>query len=295
MIKYLTSRPSLRMRRYVLESCGAQTVGVLLNMIPLFQLYKDKEIEELRRRLREHAEVSPPSGSGESVHHFPPERRYSTCRRQVTHASITTTERQSSTCIEIFTGEDLKVRLDDWLPSLERAKMWNDRTDELMLQLAGHLCGRARQEWSLLDAEAKSSYTKAVKALRLRLDPGSRTLAAQEFCHTYQGDTEKVADFIRRLERTFNVAYGREGMSVETRDTLLHGQLQDGLKHDLMQAPAVSGAQTYQELCFAARNEEKRLAELPNQSTNQLDLPHLVVPILVASSENASSVMSLVT
>ena len=128
-----------------------------------------------------------------------------------------------------------------------------------MLQLAGHLRGRAHQ---VLGAEAKTSYDTAVKALRLRLDPGSRTLAAQEFRHTTQGDTEKVADFIRRLERTFNIVYGREGMSVEMRDTLLHGQLQDALKHDLMQAPAVSGAQTYQELCLAARNEEKQLAEL---------------------------------
>ncbi len=96
----------------------------------------------------------------------------------------------------------------------------------------------------------------------MRLDPGSRTLAAQDFRHTSQADDEKVADFIRRLERTFNVAYGREGMSTETRDTLLHGQLQDGLKHELMRAAAVSGAIGYKELCLAARNEEKRLAEL---------------------------------
>ena len=34
---------------------------------------KDKKIEELQRQLREQAEISPPSGSVESVHHFPPE------------------------------------------------------------------------------------------------------------------------------------------------------------------------------------------------------------------------------
>lgn len=51
-------------------------------------------------------------------------------------------------------------------------------------------------------------------------------------------------------------------MSQETRDTLLHGQLQEGLKYELMRGPAVSGAQTYKELCLAAKNEEKRLAEL---------------------------------
>lgn len=48
-------------------------------------------------------------------------------------------------------------------------------------------------------------------------------------------------------------------MSVETWDTLLHG---DVLKHDLMQAPAVSGAQIYKQLCLAAHKEEKRLVEL---------------------------------
>ena len=143
--------------------------------------------------------------------------------------------------------------------------MTGQKEDELLLQLAGHLCGRARQEWNLLGINVKKSYVEAIKALRLRLDPGSRTLAAQEFHHTSQGDNEKVAYFIGRLECTFNVAYGREGMSVETRDTLLHGQLQDALKHELMQAPAVSGAQMYQELCLAARNEEKRLAELKRQ------------------------------
>ena len=96
----------------------------------------------------------------------------------------------------------------------------------------------------------------------MRLDPGSWTLTAQDFRHISQEGGEKVADFIHRLERTFTVAYGKEGMSIETCETLLHGQLQDGLKQELMQAAAVSGAQGYKELYLAARNEEKRLAEL---------------------------------
>ena len=128
--------------------------------------------------------------------------------------------------------------------------------------LAGHLRGRALHEWGLLSADEKKSYTRVVEALKSRLDPGGRTLAAQEFRHTTQGEAERVADFIRRLERTFNVAYGWEGMFTEIRDALLHGQLQDALKHELMQAPAVSGSQTYKELCLTARNEKKRLAEL---------------------------------
>ena len=71
-----------------------------------------------------------------------------------------------------------------------------------------------------------------------------------------------MADYIRRLEQIYRKAYGRDGMSTEPRTTLLHSQLQEGLVYDLMRAPAVSGAQGYRELCLAARNEERRLAEL---------------------------------
>lgn len=71
-----------------------------------------------------------------------------------------------------------------------------------------------------------------------------------------------MADFIHHLEHTFKVAYRRGAMSVETRGALLHGQLQNGLKYKIMRAPSVSGSQIYKELCLAARNEEKRLAEL---------------------------------
>jgi len=86
-----------------------------------------------------------------------------------------------------------------------------------------------------------------------RLEPQTRALAAQDFRHTSQGDQETVADFVRRLERTFTIAYGQDGMSLETRQTLLHGQLQEGLRYNLMKAPAVAGAQTYPELCMAAK------------------------------------------
>ena len=51
-------------------------------------------------------------------------------------------------------------------------------------------------------------------------------------------------------------------MSTETRNVLLYGQLQSGLTLELSKAPAVSGTRNYDELCIAAKNEEKRLAEL---------------------------------
>ena len=87
-------------------------------------------------------------------------------------------------------------------------------------------------------------------------------MAAQDFRHAIQLEDEPVADYIRRLEQTFRMAYGRDGMSVETRETLLYGQLQEGLKYELMKAAAVSGAQGYKQLCLAARNEEKWLIDL---------------------------------
>ena len=43
-------------------------------------------------------------------------------------------------------------------------------------------------------------------------------------------------------------------MSLDTRDVLLYGKLQDGLRINLVsKAPAISGAQNYQELCIAEK------------------------------------------
>ena len=94
----------------------------------------------------------------------------------------------------------------------------------------------------MIDESDRSTYASAIEALRGRLDPGSKTLAAQDFRHTLQKEGESVADFIRRLERVFRLAYGRDKMTTETRDTLLYGQLHAGLAYVLTQGSAVSGA-----------------------------------------------------
>ena len=41
---------------------------------------------------------------------------------------------------------------------------------------------------------------------------------------------------------TSRPAYGNDSMLAETRDALLYAQLKEGLKYELMRAPAVSGA-----------------------------------------------------
>lgn len=90
------------------------------------------------------------------------------------------------------------------------------------MQLAGHLKGQVRQEWNLMRAQEKSTFTLAVQNLCTKIDPGSKALATQDFQHTVQKDGEAVTDFIQCLERTFHVAYSRDVKSSETRDTLLY-------------------------------------------------------------------------
>ena len=46
-------------------------------------------------------------------------------------------------------------------------------------------------------------------------------------------------------------------MLPETRDALLYAQLQEGLRHELMKEPGVSGALDYQALCVAVRRRRR--------------------------------------
>ena len=118
---------------------------------------------------------------------------------------------------------------------------WNRWTEEeLLIQLARHLRGQALQEWNLLANSEKSTY----QALNNCLESGSKTLVAQDFQHVSQKEHESDSDFICRLKKTFQLAYGRDSMTLETRHTLLHSQLQEGLRQEIMSGPAVSVAET---------------------------------------------------
>ena len=139
------------------------------------------------------------------------------------------------------------------------------------MQLAGHLRGRASQEWNLISTADKSTYAVAVETLRERLDPVNRVVVAQDFRHATQGESESVEDFMCRLERLFQIAYGRDGLNADARETLLYGQLQDGLKYELIRSSTVSGAQSYQQLCLCAKAEEKRLVGLKKRQTYHRD------------------------
>ena len=55
-----------------------------------------------------------------------------------------------------FDGESPEVFFKDWILALQRAAEWygwNER--ETLIQLVGHLHGRALQEWGLLSPQEK--------------------------------------------------------------------------------------------------------------------------------------------
>ncbi|XP_064398966.1 uncharacterized protein LOC135345475 [Halichondria panicea] len=173
--------------------------------------------------------------------------------------------------VDPFTGENEETRFEDWLPTLERAATWNRwSSEEQLMQLAGHLRGKALQEWNLISPDDKSSYQSATSELSRRMDPGGRVMAAQDFRHAIQKETETVADYLRRLERQFQLAYGRDDLKSETRETMLYSQLQEGLLLNLVRSPSVSGCQRYKELCIAAKQEEKRLADIKRRQVYAL-------------------------
>lgn len=160
--------------------------------------------------------------------------------------------------------------MDDWISSLQRASTWNSWTEEELIQLVGIQRGRALQEWNLLPNSDCSNFESGVKSLHARLESGTKAMSAQDFRHCAQREGEGVSDFIIHLEKTFRLAYGHEIMSTETRNTLLYGQLHEGLVIRLMEVPPVSGATDFACLCMAAQNEERRQSELQRRRAYQM-------------------------
>ena len=60
--------------------------------------------------------------------------------------------------IDPFCGNDPDVRLDDWLPTLEHAALWNDWSEnEKLVQLPRHLCGKAAREYAFISPAEKQN------------------------------------------------------------------------------------------------------------------------------------------
>jgi len=157
--------------------------------------------------------------------------------------------------IDSFTGEDITITFDDWLLTLKRAATWNGWTpDETLMQLAGHLRGRASQEWQLLLPESRTSYQVAVKALREKLDPGNGSFRFLPHLTTIKWNGIRLYYKVGESnpDGLWNVAIwttpGRSSVSI------------DGVPS--VSGDQNSGAQNYKELCLADKKEERRFAEL---------------------------------
>ena len=86
-------------------------------------------------------------------------------------------------------------------------------------------------------------------------------MAVQDFCHACQ-QNKTVTDYIRQLDRCYQLAYGKDKLTSETKEAILFGQLQTGLSYQIVKNPAASKTQSYKGLCAAANTEGKRIAEL---------------------------------
>ena len=124
--------------------------------------------------------------------------------------------------IDCFSGNNSEITFDDWLPSLERVAKWNGwSSEDILIQLAGHLRGRALQEWLLLSEEDRSTWDSATTALRGKLEVRSKVLATQDFRHIRQKERESVADFIYCMEKEFHIAYKNDTLSRDTREAFV--------------------------------------------------------------------------
>ena len=75
--------------------------------------------------------------------------------------------------------------------------------EEKLMQLPGHLRGRALQVWKLSILVEGATYQIAIKALREHLDTGDQALAALDFCHTSQRLSKTVPDYVRCQKEYF--------------------------------------------------------------------------------------------
>ena len=74
------------------------------------------------------------------------------------------------------------------MPIFKGTAEWNNWSDsECLIQLAGHLRGKAHQEFLLLDPSEKSTYAQAISALSSKFNFRSRLVAAPDFRHATQG------------------------------------------------------------------------------------------------------------
>ena len=108
---------------------------------------KDREIEELKNKLASSSRGSPTPPSHSDLDDDPPLVPPGDSHSLTVHEPPR--RRGKAPPIDQYTGEDPEIRFEDWLPGLQRAARWNGWTDEeTLMQLTGHLRGKALQDWT---------------------------------------------------------------------------------------------------------------------------------------------------
>ena len=84
--------------------------------------------------------------------------------------------------IDKFSGKSPQIRLDDWLPRLQKAALWNKWTkEEQLIQLAGHSKEWAFTAWNLLSRAEIGTMEGGVKSQRDCLESCSKVMAGLDF------------------------------------------------------------------------------------------------------------------
>jgi len=113
---------------------------------------KDLEIARLKARLL--TMTSP---------NTPPSLPSSTCTPEESRNSLLFHQHYKATLVNSFSAKSPNEQWDNWLSTFERAAEWNNWTDsECLLQLAGHLRGKAQQEFSLPSSNEKATFSSAI-------------------------------------------------------------------------------------------------------------------------------------
>ena len=164
-----------------------------------------------------------------------------------------------------FTGEKAEEdAFERWTRRLLRhaeLEKWTDR--ERLLQLEIHLAGRAEQVYEVLMPEGKATFSKAVDALKQRLQPvRSEALLSVQLMRRKQRDSELVEGYAQDFESLFEKSYGRRsGMDDAAKEMLKSDLFVQGLILK-WQEKVLPSAATFSDALHQARLAEEQSRQL---------------------------------
>ena len=176
-----------------------------------------------------------------------------------------------------FTGEKAdEDAFERWSRRLLRhaeLEKWTDH--EKLLQLEIHLAGRAEQVYEVLPSESRSTFSKAVEALKQRLHPvKSEALLSAQLMRRKQQYLESVDQYAQEFECLFEKSYGRRaGMDTSSKVMLKRDLFVQGLILK-WQKKVLPSAATFSDALHQARLAEEQHRQLDElHKGRQLERP----------------------